>query len=234
MEQQNLSETDRLTKFDQYTREELIQRHEVMRAEIERLVRELYKLRQIKITDQQIKLVTEEQLRALNDAIYGASSERWKKPAPTPAEKLPPKPRIKKPSERYPNIPVREVPLTIDPLSACDACGEQMSDSGMTEDSEQLTVIPKKFEILRTKRSIYRCKCQGCMTTAPVLPRILEGSTYSDEMILDVSLSKYCDLIPVERQAAMIIFRLSGLLSATGRRFGDSFDTPGTRECRLR
>ena len=203
MEQQNLSETERLTKFDQYTREELIQRHEVMQDEIRRLVRELYELRQIKLSDEQIRLITEEQLRSLNDTIYGSSSERWKKPAPTPSEKAPPQPRIKKPSERYPNIPVREVPLTINPIPACDACGKQMSDSGMTEDSEQLTVIPKKFEILRTKRSIYRCSCQSCMKTAPVLPRILDGSTYSDEMILDVSLSKYCDLIPMERYAQM-------------------------------
>ena len=211
MEQQNLSETDRLTKFDHYTREELIQRHEVMRGEIDRLVRELYKLRQITISDEQIRLITEEQLRALNDTLYGSSSERWKKPAPSePKEKAPPKPRIKKPSERYPNIPVREVPLTMDPLPACDACGKQMSDSGMTEDSEQLTVIPKKFEILRTKRSIYRCSCQSCMKTTPILPRILEGSTYSDEMILDVGLSKYCDLIPMERYVQMA--RRQGLM----------------------
>jgi len=203
VEQQNLPETDRLTKLDQYSREELIRQHDVMRGEIDRLVRELYELRQIKVTDEQIKLITEEQLRALNDSLYGASSERWKKPVSKPKEKAPAAPRIKKPSERYPNIPVREVPVTIDPLPWCDACGQQMSDSGMTEDSEQLTVIPKKFEILKTQRSIYRCSCQSCMKTAPVPPRILEGSAYSDEMILDVGLSKYCDLIPMERYAAM-------------------------------
>ena len=73
----------------------------------------------------------------------------------------------------------------------------------MTEDAEQLTVIPKKYEILRTKRSIYRCSCQSCMKTAPASPRIVEGSSYSDEMILDVVLSKYCDLIPIERYTQM-------------------------------
>jgi len=33
--------------------------------------------------------------------------------------------------------------------------------------------------------------------------RIIEGGTYSDEMITDVALSKYCDLIPMNRYAAM-------------------------------
>ena len=73
----------------------------------------------------------------------------------------------------------------------------------MTEDCEQLTVIPKKYEILVQKRVKYRCNCQGCIVTANAPARIVSGSSYSDEMILDVALSKYCDLIPIERYAAM-------------------------------
>ena len=41
------------------------------------------------------------------------------------------------------------------------------------------------------------------MTTAPVPAKIIEGSSYSNEMILDVVLSKYCDLIPIERYVQM-------------------------------
>ena len=69
----------------------------------------------------------------------------------------------------------------------------------MTEDSEQLTVIPKKYEVLRQCRVKYGCDCHGCIQTAPAPPRIIEGSSYSDEMIMDVVLSKYCDLIPMQR-----------------------------------
>jgi len=78
-----------------------------------------------------------------------------------------------------------------------------MTDSGLTEDSEQLTVIPKKYEIHRIKRVKYRCQCQGCLTTAPAPERIIPGSSYSDEMILDVTVSKYCDLVPVQRYVVM-------------------------------
>src|ERR1019366_3461150 len=112
-------------------------------------------------------------------------------------------PRVKRPSERYPNIPVREHIITMNPAPSCPCCGEVMSDSGMTEDSEQLTVIPKKYEILLQKRVKFRCQCQSSILTAPAPARIIEGSSYSDEMIQDVALTKYCDLIPIERYAAM-------------------------------
>jgi transposase len=133
-----------------------------------------------------------------------ASSERYKKPEQKKKDPAtPPAPRVKKPSERYPNIPVRAERVEITPLPSCEVCGQEMQDSGMVEESEQLTVIPKKFEIIRIARAKYRCSCQACITTAPVPPRIIPGSRYSDEMILDVVLSKYCDLIPMERYAAM-------------------------------
>lgn len=202
MVQAEFPEQNQSSKFDSFTREDFIQRQTLLEEENLRLVRELYELRQIKISDEQLKLITAEQLAALNDALYGASSERYKR-TPKAKKQEPAKPRVKRPSERYPNIPVREIPIMMDPAPGCSTCGKQMSDSGMTEDSEALNVIPKKFEILRFKRSIYRCSCQSCMMTAPAPVKIVEGSTYSNEMIVDIVLSKYCDLIPVERYVGM-------------------------------
>lgn len=199
MEQINFSENTKVSKFDSFSKEEFIQRQQLLEEENQRLVRENYELRQIQLTEEQLKLITTEQLAALNETLFGTSSERFKKPENKKTPTLPPKPRIKKPSERYPNVPVREIPIVLNPIPGCKSCGSIMSDSGMTEDSEQLTMIPKKFEILKYKRSIYRCSCQSCMVTAPVPQKIVEGSTYSNEMILDVVLSKYCDLIPIER-----------------------------------
>lgn len=78
-----------------------------------------------------------------------------------------------------------------------------MSDSGMRETTQQLTVIPKKFEIVQQDKVKYRCQCQGSIVTSPTPARIIPGSSYSDEMIQDVALSKYCDLIPIQRYAKM-------------------------------
>ena len=202
MEQINLGEIQKSTKLENFSKEELISQVTILEAEYLRAVREIYRLKYQDLTDDQLRLVMEEQLRDLRDSMFGASSERYKKPE---KEKNPdpPKPRIKKPSERYPNIPVREVVITMDPVPGCLACGKVMSDSGMTEDSEQLNVIPKKFEIILQKRVKYRCQCQSCIQTAPAPPRIIAGSSFSNEMIQDVVLSKYCDLIPIERYAAM-------------------------------
>ena len=184
----------------------LIQELTVAKAELRRLIRENYELRHQQITDLQLGFVLQEQLAGLQAQLYGSSSEKYKNPTkarnkdePNP----PPQPRVKKPSERYPGATVREVLITQSPPPACNCCGKETTESGMTEDSEQLTVIPKKFEILLQKRAKYRCSCQGSLMTAEAPPRIVPGSTYSDEMILDVVLSKYCDLIPMERYAAM-------------------------------
>lgn len=203
MQQQGFGEFEKSTKLENFSKEELVSKFEILENEYLRAVREIYRLKYQDLTDDQLKMVMAEQLKYFRDSLYGASSERYKKPETKKAPESEPKPRVKKPSERYPNIPVRIVVISMDPLPGCQACGEIMTDSGMTEDSEQLSVIPKKYEIVLQKRMKYRCQCQGCITTAPLPVRIIEGSSYSDEMIQDVSLSKYCDLIPMGRYAAM-------------------------------
>lgn len=199
-------EVSPLKKFETFSKAQLIDRVELLEDEVLRVVRENYQLRNQNVTDTQIKLLIEEQVQALQATLYGASSERYKKPVPPKEEEIdkePARPRIKRPSERYPNVPVREELVRIEPAPSCTVCGANMTEMGATEDDERLTVIPKRFEIIRTKRMKYRCSCQGCVTTAEAAKRIIEGASYSDEMMLDVALSKYCDLIPIERYCKM-------------------------------
>lgn len=187
------------------SQKELVEKLTMTEAELVRVLRENYRLRNLQVTDEQLRLLMQEQMASLRQEQFGASSERYKPPTQgsgSGSPKAPTQPRVKKLSERYPNIPIREVLIKCD-LLPCPCCGKQMSDSGMTEDSEQLTVIPKKYEITLIKRPKLRCSCQGAVVTAPLPARIIPGSSYSDEMILDVALSKYCDLIPIERYAAM-------------------------------
>ncbi|MBL7670463.1 MAG: transposase [Bdellovibrionaceae bacterium] len=202
MEQIQLGKLSESTKLGLFSKEELIQKYTVMETELARVIKELYKLRQLQITDEQLRLIMEEQLGELRDSTFGASSERYKKPE-KPKNPKSPEPRIKKPSERYPNIPVREELIVMHPAPDCKICGDLMEDSGMTEDSQELTVIPKRYEIVEKKRVKYSCKSHCCLITAPAPPRITEGSSYSNEMVLDVALSKYCDLIPIERYSEM-------------------------------
>lgn len=203
MEQINFDNSENLSKQDQLSREDLLVQNQLLESELSRAIKEIYRLKYKNLTEEQLNLVLQEHLNELRNEAFGKSSERYKKSNLPKQKKENPTPRIKKPSERYPDVTIREIPVQYNPHPNCNACGKVMLDSGMTEDSEQLTVTPKKFEILKYMRSIYRCSCQSCMRTAPTVPRMVEGSTYSDEMIIDVALSKYCDLIPIERYVQM-------------------------------
>ena len=108
----------------------------------------------------------------------------------------------KLPSKRYPNAEVREQILRPDHPPACDCCQSIMKESGLFDVSEKLEVIPKKYFICRTKRVKFNCStCYGAIVTTPSLPSIVPTSNYGDSIILDAALSKFCDLIPMERYA---------------------------------
>lgn len=204
MEEFEFAGSKKTSKLEGLSKADLIERCMLIEDELARVVKENYELRNQKVDHIQLKFILQEQLNELKRTIYGSSSERHEKPGKKkPEVRLPAQPRIKKPSERYPHIPVREVVVKAESPPSCESCGKEMRDTGMTEDSEQLTVIPKKYEIILQKRVKYGCSCQGCIITARAPLRIIPGSTYSDEMILDVVLSKYCDLIPMERYVAM-------------------------------
>src|SRR5690606_39169272 len=119
------------------SREELAEKNALLEAELVRVLRELYRLRNLKSTDDQLRLLMQEQLESLRAAEYGASSERDKKPVEKKKESSPdPKPRVRRPSERHPQIPVREELVAQDPVPSCPCCSQPMLDSGLTEDSE--------------------------------------------------------------------------------------------------
>lgn len=153
----------------------------------------------------QKQLFVEEQFITIKNKLFGKSSERsqGKKDKKDSSSNEGTK-RVLLPSQRYPDAPLIERHITLDTLPSCKCCGSQMQDSGMTEDSEYLTKIPAQYYVVVQMRHKYRCgKCHGDIQTAPVPPRITPGSSYSDEMIIDAAVSKYCDLIPMERQAEM-------------------------------
>ena len=167
-----------------------------------------------KLKDDQVKkylqtVLLNEQYVLLRSKFFGRSSEKspskdLKRSHAESQQKLPPKERVQLPSLRYPNAPLVEKEIEFKEIPNCSCCNKQLSDSGLTEDSERLTVIPKKFVIERLKRHIYRCEsCHGELVTAPNLPRIKEGSSYGDELMIDVAVSKYDYLIPIERYVRM-------------------------------
>lgn len=147
-----------------------------------------------------------ELLARLQKMLFGQSSEKapaqGQRRGPAPASPDAPAHRSRLPSERYPHIPVVEHDLVPTTPPLCP-CGHEMRDTGLREAIEQLTVIPRRFQIDRFfKPKFHCCHCHGPLVTL-CPPRIRPGSSFSDEMILDVAIAKYHDLIPIERYAEL-------------------------------
>lgn len=186
----------------------LLAQRQQREQEIEQIKKENNELKALYDELKERHLILEGQHILLKNKLFGKAKN---KPATQAAardknqkKKNASKPKRKLPSERYPNAPLIERHVELKEQPGCSCCGETMTDSGMTEDSEYLNVIPAQFFIIRVKRHKYRCgKCHGDIKTAPVPLRIQPGSVLGDELIADVALSKYCDLIPIERYCSI-------------------------------
>lgn len=207
MNQQQLFAPIPSDKIDLIPHEELVKLFKFQQKVVETILKDNKRLRAANNELEQKSFYIEEQYITIKNKYFGKSSE--KEPNLEDKQKSQNKSRKKKrriqlPSMRYPDAPLIERDVVLDNLPGCKLCGCEMSDSGMTENSEFLTVIPAQFIVVRQKRHKYRCgKCHGDLVTAPPPPRIKAGSSYSDEMIVDVAMSKYCDLIPIERYASI-------------------------------
>lgn len=206
MQQQNLFDPVPVERLQMQTKEDLILFIKLQQDVNNQLRKRVEYLEALGRELKNRTLFVQDRYIVLKNKLFGKSSERSASEAQEDSAQ-PSKPkrrRIQLPSQRYPDAPLIERSVEFQTMPSCSCCGSEMIDSGMTEDSEYLTVIPKQYLIVRQKRQKVRCgKCHGDIQTAPAPERIKEGSSYSDEMMVDVALSKYLDLIPVERYASM-------------------------------
>ncbi|SRR6266496_590829 len=104
------------------------------------------------------------------------------------------------------NLPRVERILACTPEQCvCKGCGKQTTVIGH-EESSQLDVEPAKYFVLvskREKRACKSCEEQG-VVSAPLPPRIIEKCLASDQIVIDMVVSKYCDHQPLYRQNAML------------------------------
>lgn len=201
-EQQILFDPVPLTKLQVLSREELIKFIELQQRVNLTIIRDNDRLRAINNELEQKSLFVDEQFITIKNKLFGKSSERSSNKSSKSSKDK--KKKVQLPSERYPDAPLIERHITLDKLPACKCCGSEMPDSGMTEESEYLTKVPAQYYVIVQIRHKYACrKCHEDIVTAPTSPRITPGGSYSDELMIDTAVSKYCDLIPIERLAKM-------------------------------
>ena len=204
--QQFLFEPVPVERLQLQSKEDLITFIKLQQQVNEDLMKHVDRLRALNAELQEQIVLIEDQYVVFKSRFFGKSSER--EPVERSEEKEEAKStkkiKVQLTSARYPNAPLIERDIELQELPKCDCCGATMHDTGLTEDAEYLTVIPTQHIIIRQKRHKYGCgKCHGVIKTAPVPKRIMPGSSLSDELMIDVAMSKYCDLIPVERYADM-------------------------------
>ena len=146
----------------------------------------------------------ERQLAARNRALFGDKSEkrgRAKKGHDEQSESS----RGHGPREQ-PELPVIERTLTLDDADrVCTSCGGELNEwEGQTEDSEEIDAFERRFVRVIYKRKKYRCRCGGCIETAPGPQKLIAGGRYAPDFAAQVAVSKYADHLPLERQVRIM------------------------------
>jgi len=219
---QNISElVDKSELFHQLQKSKLSEKHlsqdiAKLRIKVNRLESIIRELKQGNL-DISLAGVLEQERKAHQAELFGKSSERSSKEEiagnstmnddliipgannPGEADGVRAK-RSRLPSARYPKAEVTEVHVTPETPPECPCCSKEMKDSGLTEESEKITVIPRKVLIERQIRHKFGCPhCRGAIVTAPLPPSLVPGGSYADELLIDLAISKYFDLMPIQR-----------------------------------
>jgi transposase len=87
----------------------------------------------------------------------------------------------------------------------CPKCGKPLATfPGQFEESEEITVVERRFVLVKQKRQKYRCACNGCIETAPGPVKLFPGARYSVDVAVEVVACKYIDHSPLERQVRIM------------------------------
>ena len=86
----------------------------------------------------------------------------------------------------------------------CPCCGGVLHAIGELR-TEQLDVVPAQLRVRVTRRPRYACRaCEGAVVVAPAPERAVDGGMATEALIAHVVISKFCDSLPLYRQAQML------------------------------
>lgn len=157
------------------------------------------------LSDLQLELLAEEEPGVTRDEVEAEASRE-------PLPNVPARERKRHPGRRRLPENLQRVEEVIPCVEhSCKHCGGETAIIGYDE-SEQLDVEPARYFVRVTKREKRACPCcrQGAVEMPPVEPRIVDKGLASDRVVVQTIVSKYCDHLPLYRQAA-ILEREAGL-----------------------
>jgi transposase len=186
------------------------------RLKIQSLEEQL-RLERIKWLGKKSETLSDLQLQLLSEEEPGVCSEEVEAEAlREPVKEVPPRQRRHPGRRPLPaHLPrVEAVVACADPK--CRTCGADTDLIGYDQ-SEVLDAEPRRYFVKVTKREKRVCKqcASSACRIAPVVmaelaPRIVEKGLASDAIVVDTVIAKYCDHLPLYRQA-VILEREAGL-----------------------
>ncbi len=180
---------------------ELQSENDKLRLLIQRLTRHQFGRRSEQLSADQLQFGLEDlaQTTAENQAGQDAAA--------TGAEAAARKPRGERPARNLgalpAHLPRHEVVIDAE-HTACPCCGGTMHGIGELR-TEQLDIVPAQLRVLVTRRPRYACRtCEGAVVVAPAPERPIDGGMATEALIAHVLVSKFCDSLPLYRQAQML------------------------------
>lgn len=185
-----------------------------LRKKLQELEQKLAKLNGLDVGGEtQLELTyLRELLVSRERALFGTSSEKRGRPGGEPPAEKDPKQKQKGHGPReQPNLPIVDCDHELaESERTCSQCGSGLTEiAGQTEDSEEITVVERRFILIRHRRKKYRCSCNGEVKTAPAPLKLTvgkesRGRRYSIDFAVEVAIGKYINHLPLERQVQMM------------------------------
>ena len=164
---------------------------------VERLLRHRFGPRSEKLDLDQLRL-------GLEDEEQGAAEDE----AARDAAEAPERRRRTQPANRNrgalpAHLPRFEVIIDIE-SKECPCCGGALHMIG-EDRTEQLDIVPAQLRVKVLCRPRYGCRgCEGAVVQAPAPERPIDGGMATEALIAHVVVSKFCDSLPLYRQAQML------------------------------
>jgi transposase len=165
---------------------------------IQRLLRHRYGPRSEKFDLDQLQLV-------LEDEEQGAAESE----AATDATEAPERRRQRtQPANRNrgalpAHLPRFEVVIDIE-SKQCPCCGGALHVIG-DDRTEMLDLVPAQLRVKVVCRPRYGCRsCEGAVVQAPAPERPIDGGMATEALVAHIVVSKFCDSLPLYRQAQML------------------------------
>jgi len=164
---------------------------------IQRLLRHRYGPRSEKLDLDQLQLVLEDAEQSAAES--GAAKDAAESPRIRRRTEVTNRNRGALPA----HLPRYEVVIDI-ASKDCPCCGGVLHMIG-EDRTEQLDLVPAQLRVKVVCRPRYGCRaCEGAVVQAPAPERPIDGGMATEALVAHVVISKFCDALPLYRQAQML------------------------------